>query len=530
MVVVANYGSDYIGTMRATPDLPPALYTIVKRLNFHYSGPVTTGRFETFTVDLSDWNLSLMDANPCIWVKGRDQEALAPAELADSLKDVVRERGWQNSTVLLLVDGEVERLQPHLPTALPTFVTVSGSQQAQIEAAASPTAVMLDILLCQMSRSQLAPYETNKPVVGSQFFGRRSEINKVLQHPYTSYLFIGIRRVGKTSLLKEIKRRMDRYDPPGVNQTRRLYVDCTVITSAEEFLRTLTLQLDPSEMKMLMGRAAESKRYQRLMFDRFASLHGEPVTFLIDELDRLLVHLDHEWNLFDVLRAAANAGKARFIMAGFRQAMAASTNEQSPFFNLATPIHLGRLKRSDVSHMVLTPLERLRVEVRNREGVVSRIIRETAGLPNYVQFYCKTVLEQLDEQGVSILSEDDLHFVYENDEFRNFVLDTFTSNTEVLERALVYALVAADSGGGLRTIPITQRAMDELLKSRRLSLTYEQLDRTCRNLEMAGVFNRVGKDFEFAVPLFQSMLHQTRDVDFLFEKAREEILAEKIIK
>ena len=514
--------------MVTIPDLPIALRAITERLNFACSGPRQVGRFQTYEVNLSDWSLSLSDANPCIWIKAADLKALSLPELADNVRDVVRERGWQNGTVLLFMDGRANSLRTYLPPALPTFIIINQEQQAQIQAADSPTAVTLDILLSQMPRSQLAPYETNKPVVGSRFFGRRMEINKILQHPDSNYLFLGIRRVGKTSLLKELKRHMDRLDPPDEGQLRRLYVDCTVINSEEEFLRTLTYHLDHSEMKLLMGRAAESTRYQSLMFDRFASLHGGPLTFLIDELDRLLTHVSNHWGLFDVLRAASNAGKARFIMAGFRRAMRASTNQQSPFFNLAETINLGRLKRSEVKQMIVAPMERLRITIQNRENVINRINRETAGLPNYVQFYCKTLLDQLDQEGRDAITEDDLQVVYENREFRNFVLDTFMSNTESVERALVYALIATD-GHPAGQATFSQRTMDDLLKKRKLTLTYEQLDRACRNLAVAGVFNEVGRDFEFAVPLFQRMLRQTRDVDFMFDKTREEIIGAKLL-
>ena len=515
--------------MTTTPDLPlpPALRTITERLQFEFQGPRQVGRFETFEVDLSDWSLSLTDANPCIWVQVSELEALAPPKLADSLRDVVRERGWQNSTVLLFVDGQAEKWRPHLPPALPTFVIIDDAQQTRIQTANSPTAATLDILVQQLSRSQLAPYETNKPVTGSRFFGRQREINQVLQHPDTSYLFTGIRRIGKTSLLKELKRRMDRMDPPSENQMRRLYVDCTVINSEEDFLRTLAAELDPFEQKLLLGRAAQAKRYQGLMFDRFADLHGGPITFLIDELDRLLSRVSHQGDLFDVLRAASTAGKARFVMAGFRQAMRAYTNQQSPFFNMVTQVRLGRLSRSEIEHMILSPMKRLRINFQKQPGIVNQIHRETAGLPNYVQFYCKALLEQLDEQRRNIVTKDDLQSVYENREFRDFVLDTFMSNTEPLERALVYALVAEDRS--LAGRHFSQRAMDSFLKKRKLSLKYDQLDHACRNLEIAGVFNQIGKDFEFAAPLFQRMLLETRDVDFLFDKTREEILAGKTL-
>jgi hypothetical protein len=515
--------TDGSSNMTTTSILPPALETITKKLKFEYRGPAKVGRFATYEVDLSDWSLNLSDANPFIWVQASDLAALSVAELANSLTDVVRERGWQNEVVVVLADGEVMSLRDHLPRALPTFVVLDAKQQARIQQADSPTAATLDLLLGQMPLSQLAPYETNKPVVGGQFFGRAREINQVLQHPATNFLFIGIRRIGKTSLLKEIKRRMDHIDPPHENQIRRLYVDCTVLSSQEEFLRTITVELDPSELKLLLGRAAQSKRYQRLMFDRFVSLHGGPVTFLVDELDRLLAQIGYEADLFDVLRAASNAGKARFIMAGFRRAMLASRKQQSPFFNLAKDIRIGRLKRSDVKQLVLIPLERLRVEIQNKEGVVNRINRETAGLPNYVQYYCKTLLEHVEESGRNVITEEDLGSVYENREFTDFVLNTFVSNTQPLERALVYAIVSEDESPTKRQT-YSQRTMDGFLKKRRLNLKYEQLDNACRSLEVAGVFNQVGKNFEFAIPLFRRMLRTTRDVDFLFDKTREEIM------
>jgi AAA+ ATPase superfamily predicted ATPase len=452
---------------------------------------------------------------------------LTPSNLADHIRDVVRERRWQNNTILLLIDGNGDRLQPHLPTAMPVFVRINQDQQKAIQNADSPTAVTLDILLKQMPRSQLAPYETNKPVVGSQFFGRRQEKNKVLSHPQRNYLFLGVRRIGKTSLLKELQQEMNRLDPPEQDRIRRLYVNCIVISSEEEFWRALIYELDKSEIRLLSRGLAESSRSQRLLFDRFAAIHGGPITFFIDELDRLLEKLSDKKQLFDVLRAASIAGKARFIMAGYRRAMIASANQQSPFFNMAEVSNLRHLNRAEVRYMIVAPMERLRISIQNREEIVNRINRETAGLPNYVQFYCKTLLDQLDREGRDTITEDDLQLVYENLEFRNFVLNTFIYNTEPLERALVYSLIV-EGGDRIRQDTFSEPNIDEVLKKHNLQVKYQQLDQACQNLAIAGVFNQVGRDYEFAVPLFQRILRLTKDVGFLLEKTLEEIQASKI--
>ena len=515
--------------MEADQSLPLALKTLRDRLGFKIHPPVRTGRYQTFEADLSDWHLKLTDRTPAIWVREDDIERFSVPELADSLRDIVRERRWQNHTILILLDKNVPTLRMQLSITLPTFVIIDADAQTRMSRGRqSPTNVMVNVLLNQIPLSQLAPYETNRPVVGSQFFGRQNQLNRVLTNRDTNYLFVGIRRIGKTSLLKEIKRRMDRDDPPQPGEIRRLYVDCTVISSEEEFLRTLTANLAPSELKMLMGRSHQSNRYRTLMFDRFADLNGGPITFLIDELDRLLSQISDQNALFDVMRAAYNAGKARFVLAGFRQSMQAVTNVNSPFNNFAKDILLGRLKPSDVERMIVGPMSRLRISFESQD-LVQRIIRETSGMPNYVQFYCQSLIEILDDENRREIKLSDVENIYEQAEFRNFVIDNFVSNSEPVEQALVYCLISEYQGRD--TLPsFTQKAMDGLLHKRKMPLRYRDLDRACANLEVAGIFEQSGREYRFAVPLFHRILLQTRDVDFLFEKAKSELYSDDMYR
>ena len=102
-------------------------------------------------------------------------------ELADSLRDIVRERRWQNHTILILLDKNVPTLRMQLSITLPTFVIIDADAQTRMSRGRqSPTNVMVNVLLNQIPLSQLAPYETNRPVVGSQFFGRQNQLNRVL--------------------------------------------------------------------------------------------------------------------------------------------------------------------------------------------------------------------------------------------------------------------------------------------------------------------------------------------------------------
>jgi predicted Zn-dependent protease with MMP-like domain len=512
--------------MSAAAVAPASLIAIIEGLGTTAYGPVKIGRFDTFVADLSGWQLRLTDRNPCIWVKAADLET-DTEYLANSLREAARKGNWQNSIILVFVDGQVEQLQTNLTDVLPRFVILSQKEQTAVETAVYPQETTLHILRTKLPCIHLAPYETSKPVTGSCFFGRQQEINKVIENPDTSYLFVGIRRIGKTSLLKEIKRQLDIVDPPNKGQVRRVYIDCTVISSEEEFLRTLIFQLERSGLTLLAGHARDPQRYQKRILDHYNSLHGEPITFLLDEFDRLIAHMRSEWPLLQVLRTAVLTKKVRFIGAGFRRAMDAATDVQSPFFNLMTPVRLGRLPEEAVRQMVLAPMERLGLTVEDRDEIVRRINRETAGLPNYIQFYCKTLLRNLQKKEVAMIQVSDLQVVHENMAFRNFILNTFMSNTDSLERAVVYALVA--EGEEIAAQSFTEKMIQGVLKQRNFSAQFEQIDRAARNLEMAGVFNRVGADYEFAVPLFQHILRQTRDVEFLFERTKEALQTENIL-
>jgi len=505
--------------------LPFLIRALSDRLHFKYWGPKRVGRLDTFAIDLADWKLSLTDRTPCLWIHLPEHLNTPPLDLADEIRDAVRQQAWQNETILVLVDGPVDELRRHLLGSFTQFIVLDGQQQKDIHDAPSPTRATLDIMLAQLPRSRLAPYETSRPVTGSRFFGRQSQIKKIRGHPKTNYLIIGIRRIGKSSLLREVERLLNLDDPPGENECRRLYVDCSVLTTPEEFYREIVAQLSPSDMKRLLGRPNQSLRFQSQMFDYLADRHGGQITYLLDEIDRLIEHLGPDLGLFDVLRKASfQSGTARFIMAGFRQARRAANDRNTPFYNFGEVIALEALDRQEVKHMVEMPMEQLRVRLQGRDEIVQRIYRETAGQPNLVQFYCQTLLEQLDRDpdAASVISVENLRWVYENANFRDFVLQTFMANSLPLERAIVFAMVGADSG---RMDTFSLKEIDGELEQRGLSdVPLRGLDEACRNLVTAGILRQEGKRLAFSIPLFARMLEENYPVGFAFDKTRRELM------
>ena len=197
---------------------------------------------------------------------------------------------------------------------------------------------------------------------------------------------------------------------------------------------------------------------------------------------------------------------------------------EHPFYNFGEPLYLEALERKEVAEMITKPLDALRVKLDGREEIISRIFRETAGQPLFVQFYCQTLLEQLDRSGGNVVSIHNLQSVYDNTKFRDLVLTTFISNSVPLERAIVFAMVSAQETRGVEAFALAD--IDTELQRRGLTVTFDRLDEACRNLDTANILRQQGKAYSFRLPLFVRMLQENYPLEFGFDKARQEYVSQ----
>ena len=82
----SRHGGD---TMQAS--LPSVLRTLHEKLHFRVIGPRTLRQLTAFEVDLSDWALRLTDRTPCFWIHEPEHLNLPALELADQIRDAVRQ-------------------------------------------------------------------------------------------------------------------------------------------------------------------------------------------------------------------------------------------------------------------------------------------------------------------------------------------------------------------------------------------------------------------------------------------------------
>jgi AAA+ ATPase superfamily predicted ATPase len=476
-------------------------------------GPTTLG-YDLFYVDLSSWKLKLTNRTPVIWVKAKDLDGVTSQHVMQSLADVVRERNLNRQILLALIDGNSLPLFRYKTNLNYNLVLVGGDEQKNVAQSRRPSAELLDLISVQVPISYLSPYETRAPVTGSRFFGREQEISRILANPDSNQAILGIRRIGKTSLLREIERILKERE----ENARVVYLECSDLLSLEDYIREVVRKLNPRELPRL--------HMQKYVFffpnflERMSKLFKSKIVFLLDEIDNLVIMQRGDWDMFRMLRASSNKGACQYIIAGFREAIREQYLLDSPFYNFAQEIRLSEFTRQQARELILTPMENLRVRFHKEEEVVNRIYEETAGHPNLIQYYCLILLRKLDEVGSREIGPESLFDVYTDEGFTSHLLTSFMQNTENREKAIIYAILMSAEDAGNKAFGLEE--IDSVLRKGGIILPQNAIDEACNLLALAGVIHRKGREYTFTSPVFTKVLNQTYDLNYLFRKVKEE--------
>lgn len=513
-----------------TKEWPEFVQSLNKYYRVHTRGWKTTVGYKLFMADFSEWKLRFSNPTPIIWVNVEAAQH-SPQEQIESLQDVAREQGWRHGECIVLLESEERGLKSLAANRyLPRFVIIDAKDMQNVLSARTFSIALLGQICDQIPSSQMAPYEISKPVTGTRFFGREFEVNKIIKKFDTNFAVIGQRRIGKTSLLLEIKRRLKEENVKEEIIKERseieepiVFLDCSLIKTPYAFIEALVQKFQPAEISRLCYQTPEV--FLMGFLERIHKVLGGPVTIFLDEVDKWFAFESRDIKLLDMFRVSSESEYCRYIVAGFAHLMKETQLVDSPFFRkMFEYIKLGNFSKRDVKELILKPMTHLRIQINQQDEMVERIYKETGGLPQLAQYYCLNLIAQLDRQGTRQITPGNLSGIQNEIEFKNLVLGSFRSDINPEDRALVYAL--------LITIPeerdtesFTQREMSEALQRCDLSFSPEKIEQVCDRLILWGIMttNENEKEkYRFSIPIFPRVLRM-RGLNYLFSETKKEI-------
>jgi hypothetical protein len=256
------------------------------------------------------------------------------------------------------------------------------------------------------------PYVAGSPVLDERLFVGRDELmQSILQTLHNnSVLLFGERRIGKTSLQHQLRRRLSELDDPRF-RFHPVFVDVQG-TSQERFFATIADEV-LDQLGEALGREEAERRRRRTASPEYGYRDlvrelrwvvgrlrdvgpKEPrLVLLIDEVDQLN---DYEPRVNQRLRS--------LFMKSFAESLVAVVSgvaikkewesEGSPWYNFFEEIEVGELSEEAARELVVAPARGL---VRYDAEAVDRIVELARRRPYAVQRLAMNVLRRMHEEG-----------------------------------------------------------------------------------------------------------------------------------
>jgi len=259
----------------------------------------------------------------------------------------------------------------------------------------------------QLRRRRFNPYVAGAPVLEEEmFFGRRELVDRILQTIHNnSLLLYGERRIGKTSIQHQLKKRLRRLDDP-LYEFHPVFVDLQG-TPETRFFQTIAEDIFQELAPVLDGLRPgidNSGEYSYRDFVRDVRAVLKTLEMRTSKKVRLVLLIDEvdELNDYD---PRVNQKLRSLFMKSFAESLVAVVSgveikkhwerEGSPWYNFFEEIEVKPFEPREAQELIERPIGSM---FKLDDGVVERIISLTAGKPYLIQRLCISLVTRLHEQ------------------------------------------------------------------------------------------------------------------------------------
>lgn len=371
-----------------------------------------------------------------------------------------------------------------------------------------PSQIFKEFLLQRLSTSQISPYQTEGPAI-TNFYGRLREIERIMSSSSKSFVIVGARRIGKSSLIMRAKTELDNL---GVHC---IYMDLEFPSNPDykTFLASLELEFE---------RCFKKKFHFNNNLNNFVletkKLNWEKKRFVIilDEIDELLkFDRANGYELIKALRRLFHEHCCQVILSGFEVLYNSKRERQSPLYNFGEEKPLGPLEKRYALDLITEPLANIGITY-NDPADKELILDYTSSHPNLLQFFCKHLIEKIAERERNrrIIFRDDIGQLF-NSEYETYIINDFYMFYEDLDNLeKLFVLLFVDCNPEETDFSIA--FINEKLETMGINILEARIHRTLQKLKLRFILIDKGEGkYVIALPHFPSILRKRNDPNLL---------------
>jgi len=274
-----------------------------------------------------------------------------------------------------------------------------------------------------VSEFRANPYVVGQWVRGERFYGRTELIDEILNGPRNSLWVLGTRRIGKTSLLKQL----EHLNTSDGAEYVPVFWDFQGAEDPEELKLTFTDALLDAEDRLEAIGIAVSKLEDEDLFSSMAKLRrkvrsqGRSLLLLCDEVEELLnLHCQDPALLRKLRRAMQSQDGVRSVLTSSVRLckLAEVRGDTSPFLHgFSPPLYIGGLSADEALALVRQDGSPSKTRPEIDDGDAVEIRRRCDSHPYLIQLVCKRFLEtgDLEEACRQVVSDRMINYFFSVD-------------------------------------------------------------------------------------------------------------------
>jgi len=367
------------------------------------------------------------------------------------------------------------------------------------------------LLLKLVPPSLLNPYQSDRTVAPSMFFGRRDEVEDLCEARH-SYVVFGARRIGKSSLAQRVHRELKAYMPYGYSYGKGgreadwysvAHVELHRLASTEDLWGELLTRMGFSMRELRPGakfrvslRDKRKKVEQLTEFEiirRILTKKSMRALFLLDEADRSIrLDCDAGYPIFSQLQSLLDDPECnlRVVLFGYEALLRAWHSGDFPLnFTRLHKMNLGPLTAAEVGQLLEEPMQRIGVRVENPAPARDYIHAATGGMPNLVQDLCQCLLVLDSVNLARLVTMKDVDSALKSSAFLERIDLQFGQVTEALPRLIAF-LMSESQEFRLETV------LDAIIRSR-LPVNDNDVEYAIEQLVLYNIIEVAGQSKEY---------------------------------
>jgi len=466
--------------------------------------PERLGTF--FTINMNRLNLSGLD-DAMFFIQSRTE----PTDYdIQQIQDEILRHNRPSTPSFILCLRKSDMIHELAQKRFLSIVLIEENDLKKIALSSQPLQVFKqEVLIRQVKLSGISTYQTEGPVKNT-FYGRQDEIGKILGKKERNFAIIGARRIGKTSLVFRMR--------------NHLPTDCIPIY--------MDLEAPQSQNYMTFFRRIREEIKDKFKIEitqllHVSNLHGvikdvskkikKNLIFLLDEIDLLLKYdKENDYQLLKVFRTLSQEGYCQVILSGFKELYHAERDLSSPLYNLCEVIQLSQLKEKEALSLITEPMQSIGISYDNNDDR-KLILEYTSCHPNLIQFFCKSLIEKIEENEAEenrrMIFRQDIEDVFQSFNYEKYVINEFylffTEDVSPIEKLII--LLQLNNYPHKKTFSVPE--ILKILRDNTINISTGRLIKHLIDLRLRYILiAESGGKYRFALPIFPEILKRREDL------------------